>query len=106
MQTTRRKFTKEFKETAVRLWKTSGHSSDLVAKELGIDGSRLRHWASEMATHGSHSFPGLGNRQRMPSDLEEENLRLQKEVEKLKEEREILKKAWAFFSEHLNKPIR
>lgn len=105
MQKIRRKFSKEFKENAVRLWLTSGKSSDVVAKELDIDGSRLRHWASELNTHGPNSFPGVGKR-REKSGLEAENWRLKKELEQLREERDILKKAWAFFSSHLNNPTR
>jgi transposase len=106
VQKSRRKFSKEFKENAVRLWRTSGESSDYVAKQLDIDGSRLRHWASAIATHGPNSFPGVGKRHRMKSDLEEEVWQLKKKLEKVEEERDILKKAWDFFSSHLNNPTR
>lgn len=106
MKKPRRKFSKEFKEYAVRLWQTSGESSDHVAKQLDIDASNLRHWACEIATHGPNSFPGVGKRRRLKSDLEEEVWQLKKQLEKAEEERDILKKAWDFFSNHLNKPTR
>jgi len=101
----RRKFDKEFKEYAVRLWQTSEKSSSIVAKELGIDDSMLRHWASQLSKRGPNSFPGAGKRHK-GSDLEEENWRLKKELEQMREERDILKKAWAFFSNHLNNSTR
>ncbi len=106
MKQPRRKFSKEFKEYAVRLWQTSGESSDHVAKQLDIDGSMLRHWGCAIATHGPNSFPGAGQRQRIKSDLEEELWQLKKKLEQTEEERDILKKAWAFFSSHLNNPTR
>ena len=106
MKKPRRKFSKEFKEYAVRLWQTSGESSDHVAKQLDIDGSALRHWASDITTYGPNSFPGVGKRHRIKSDLEEENYQLKKQLEKIEEERDILKKAWDFFSTHLNNPTR
>ncbi len=105
MQKPRRKFDKEFKEYAVRLWQTSGKSSGIVAKELGIDDSMLRHWAAEIRDHGANSFPGVGKR-RQGNEIEEENWRLKKEVEQLRQERDILKKAWDFFSNHLDNSTR
>lgn len=106
MKKPRRKFSKEFKENAVRLWQTSGESSEAVAKQLDIDASSLRHWAGEIAIHGPNSFPGVGKRHRLKSDLEEEVWQLKKQLAKVQEERDILKKAWDFFSNHLNSPTR
>lgn len=106
MKKPRSKYSKEFKENAVRLWRASGESSDVVAKQLDIDGCMIRRWACQIATHGEHSFPGVGKRHRMNSDLEEELWLLKKKLEKVEEERDILKKAWDFFSNHLNNSTR
>lgn len=98
MSKKRKKYTKEFKESAVKLWQAGDKSSEFVAKELGINASMLRHWAAEYETYGERSFTGNGNK-RKGSELEEEMYKLRKELAEVKEERDILKKAWAFFSE-------
>lgn len=67
-----------------------------VAEDLGIDRSLLTRWKRELTTDPEHVFPGKG---RLKPD--EEELRcLRKEVEVLRQERDILKKATAFFAKH------
>ena len=90
----RRIFTKEFKESAMELYHSSGKSAKDVADDLGIDSTNLTRWLRETKEGETGSlkvFPGHGN----PRD--EEVARLRKEVSDLRETNEILKKAMAFF---------
>ena len=94
----RRQFSPEFKMEAVRLVEEEGRSTGAVARELGIRPDMLRTWrrAAEgrAGLKAEDVFPGNGQ---LPS-AEEEIRRLRREVETLKQEREILKKAAAFFA--------
>lgn len=87
-------YTKEFKEEAVRLVQTSGKPIAQIARELGISDSAIHAWRKEFAEHGKEAFPGKGHQ----TELEEENRRLKREVERLQQERDILKKAVSIFS--------
>jgi transposase-like protein len=90
----RRKYTKEFKESAVELYHSSGKTAKEIAGDLGIDRSNLSYWVKESEegkTNSLRVFPGQGN----PRD--EELYRLKKENTDLREANEILKKAMAFF---------
>ena len=89
----RRKFTREFKLESVRLSRQPGRSVGEVAKSLDIGEGLLRRWREEFASEGASAFPGSGKQ----SVLEEEVRRLRAENERLRMEREILKKATAFF---------
>ena len=81
-------FTAEFKHEAVQLALTSGKSKAHIARELGISDSALSAWCREAAEHGHEAFPGKGHQ----TALEEENHRLKRELEKVQQERDILKK--------------
>jgi transposase len=94
MAKTRRTFTPEFKAEAVRLVTEQGRSFVEAAHDLGIGESTLRNWRQAIAAGGEHAFPGRGN----PPAHEEELRRLRAEVKRLTMEREILKKATAFFA--------
>jgi transposase len=87
-------FTKEFKLEAIRLWKSSGRPAAVVARELGLRRNFLYKWATELEEHGAVAFPGKG---RQPAP-QEELARLQREVARLREERDILKKAAMYFA--------
>lgn len=87
-------YTKEFKEEAVRLAQTSGKPIAQIARELGISDSAIHGWRRELTQHGKEAFPGSGHQ----TPLEEENRRLKREVERLQQERDILKKAVSIFS--------
>src|SRR5579863_6716053 len=87
-------YTREFKEEAVRLAQTSGKSITQVARELGISDTSIHQWRKELTQHGKEAFPGSGYQ--MP--LEEENRRLKRELERVQQEREILKKVVSIFS--------
>jgi transposase len=87
----RKTYTKEFKEDAVKLLRSSGKPCTHVAKDLGISETALRKWNAKFDE--DNPFPGKGN----PRD--KEIYELKKEIKNLKEEREILKKAMAIFSQ-------
>ena len=91
---TRQRFTKDFKLEAIRLWKSSGRPAAAVARELGLRRNHLYKWQHELETHGEASFPGKGGRAHSPDEL----TRLRRENARLLEERDILKKAAAFFA--------
>jgi transposase-like protein len=86
----RRSYTPEFRAEAVRLVKSSGKSIPQIAKELDLTESALRNWIDKAE---EQSLPGA-----LTADEREELKRLRKEVKRLEMEREILKKAAAFFA--------
>jgi transposase len=90
----RRKFSREFKVEAVRLVRERGVSAAQAARDLGVHENVLRKWMKELAAASADAFPGHG--QMKPEQLEIDRLR--REVAKLKAERDILKKAAAFFA--------
>ena len=91
----RQRFTKEFKLEAVQLLKQSGRPAAEIARELGIPRNRLYKWAAQLEAHGT--FPGSGRQ----ANAAEELTRLRRENARLKEERDILKKAAAYFAKEL-----
>jgi transposase len=90
----RRKFAREFKIEAVKLVRERGVSVAQAGGELGVHENVLRKWVKEFGTDPVQAFPGHG--QMKPEQLEFERLR--REVSKLKAERDILKKAAAYFA--------
>jgi transposase len=94
MSQTRRGFTKEFKEDAVKLITEQGYKISEAARNLGISPSVLRRWKEQMEKDAEQAFPGKG----FISPEKEELYRLRKEVKRLQMERDILKKAAAFFA--------
>ena len=96
MATRRRRFTAEFKEDAVRLLKESGRPLDAVARELGVDSASLFEWREQFAAKLNATGP-LSDSERAELEV------LRKENKKLKEEKDILKKAAAFFAKESEK---
>jgi transposase len=93
----RKHFTPEFKEAAVRR-AASGDATVLeVARELGIRSDRLREWIAQAQGGSRHPRPAGGARA-VPLSVDEEVRQLRREVAQLREERDILKKAAAFFA--------
>jgi len=90
----RRKFTREFKLEAVKLIQERGVAVAQAARDLGVHGTVLRRWVQECVADSPQAFPGQG--QMKPDQFEIERLR--REVTKLKAERDILKKAAAYFA--------
>ena len=94
-----RKYTKEFKTEAVHLALKSPSVGD-TAKGLGIPAATLHTWISELKKGGNLALVDSSGAKDMAA-LIEENRRLQKELSVAKEEKEILKKAAAYFAQHL-----
>lgn len=91
-RTTRTTYTQEFRDEAVRLTVTSGKSVAQVARDLGIKVATLHEWRRH--ARYDHRLPVADN-----ETPEQQVKRLQKEVELLKQERDILKKAMAYFAQ-------
>lgn len=91
---TRRQFSREFKLEAVRLVKERGVSVAQAARDLDVHENVLRKWVREAASDPKHAFPGQGVMKPEQAELE----RLKKENAKLRMERDILKKAAAYFA--------
>ena len=94
MARSRRKHSAEFKREAVRLSREAGRTVGEVAANLGIDRGLLQRWRSELESHGAEAFPGNG---RLKAS-DEEVLQLRKDLARAQQERDILKKALAFFA--------
>lgn len=90
----RRKFTREFKLEAVRLIKERGVSVAQASRDLDVHQTQLRLWVKDFAGDPQHSFPGHGQMKPEAAEI----ARLKREVTKLKAERDILKKAAAYFA--------
>ena len=90
----RRKFSEEFKQQAARLVLEEGKSMAAVARELDLVPTALREWVERARADRTGGKTGLTTAER------EELARLRKENRILQEEREILKKAAAFFAKH------
>ena len=90
----RRRFTDEFKQQAVRLVLDEGKGVTAVARELDLVPSALTQWVKQARADRSKGRTGLTTAER------EELARLRRENRILQEEREILKKAAAFFAKH------
>ena len=90
----RRTYTAEFKTEAVKLVTEQGYSVAEAARSLGIHETLRRSWKQALEAQGAHAFPGNG---KLPP-LEEELRRLRAENKRLLAERDILKKAAAFFA--------
>lgn len=88
-------YTAEFKREAVRLAQTSDKPITQIAHELGISDTSIYQWRKELAVHGGEAFPGSGHQ----TALEEENRRLKRELERTRQERDILKKTVGFFAQ-------
>ena len=94
MAKSRRKYSAEFKREAVRLSREPGRTVGQAAANLGVDRSLLQRWRSEIESHGAEAFPGNGR----PKASDEEVLQLRKELARAQQERDILKKALAYFA--------
>ena len=89
----KRRFTKEFEAEAVRLLQTSGRTQREVADDLGIGLSTLVRWVGRSRDRLIEDPPAKGS-----EDVAAELKRLRRENEILRQERDILKRATAFFA--------
>ena len=88
-----RQYSREFKVQALELLSQSGMTITQAARDLGVSKSQLYKWQRAMVEDGAAAFPGRGNL--LPRD--EQMRRLKRDNERLRMERDILKKAAIFF---------
>ncbi len=88
--TKRKTYTKAFKQETVRLAEKQGYAQ--TGRDLGVNRTLIRKWKNKLDEHGKQAFPGNGN----PRD--EELARLHRELSRVQEENQILKKAVGIFS--------
>ncbi len=91
MGKTKPPYSGEFRDEAVRLVKSSGKPVSQIAQDLGVSYESLKHWIKQ-------SEIDRGNRHGLTTDEREELRRLRRENRVLQQEREILRKAAAFFA--------
>ncbi|ROR24742.1 transposase [Comamonas sp. BIGb0124] len=94
MERVRRTFSREFKLEAVKLVTERGVTVAQAAKDLDLHENVLRKWVREQRAAPQDAFPGQGKQ----TAQDQEIAQLRKEVAKLKMERDILKKAAAYFA--------
>jgi len=89
---TRKLYSREFKLETVKLVTERGMSRSQVARDMGIDVQTLRNWVKQFDVDNERAFPGHGH------PRHDEMVRLRRENEQLRQERDILKKARGIFS--------
>ncbi len=93
----RKTFTPEFKREAVQLLESGSRPASQIARELGIKRNQLYKWQTELTARGATAFPGSGMRKTRSDEVS----RLKHELARVTEERDILKKAAAYFAKEL-----
>ena len=93
---TRKHYSAEFKREAVQLLEQGNKEATQLARELGVRRNQLYKWKEEVDQHGESAFPGKGKRPKHAQN--EETAVLKAEVNQLREENEILKKAAIYFA--------
>jgi transposase len=91
---TRKQFTPEFKREAVQLVESGSRSASELARELGVRRNQLYKWQREFQARGTGAFPGSGARKERTTEI----ARLKRELARVTEERDIVKKAAAYFA--------
>lgn len=90
----RKTYTPEFKLQAVKMITEQHLSVTEVGRRLGVPAKRLHEWKKAVREYGAGAFPGAGHL----TPVEDELRRLRADVKRLEMERDILKKASAFFA--------
>ena len=91
----RREYTKEFKQEVVALSNEQGVSAAKVARDLGINPALLYRWRAEMRNNSTEAFPGKGRLKASDEEVRD----LKRELERVRMERDILKKALRVFAQ-------
>ena len=94
MQKVQKTYTQEFKREAVRLVQTSGKPIAQIARELGISDSSIHQWRKKWQNTAPKRFQAVDIRQ----PWRKKNPRLKRELERTRQERDILKKTVSIFS--------
>jgi transposase len=90
----RKKYPREFKLEAVKQLQSGQYSIAELARRLGVQEHDLRDWREQVEVKKDEAFPGAGRRGTEAAEI----AKLKRELEQVKEERDILKKAMAFFA--------
>ena len=90
----RRKFTREFKVEAAKLITARGVTVAQASRDLEVHATQLRKWVKDFGSDPGQAFPGHGQQKPEQAEI----ARLKREVARLKAERDILKKAAAYFA--------
>ena len=90
----RRRYDRQFKIDAVKMVTEGGKKMAEVARDLGLGHNQLARWKKELEAEREEAFPGKGKR----TAGEEEVRKLRRDLARVEEERDILKKALAVFS--------
>jgi transposase len=93
----RKRFTPEFKREAVRMLQSSDKAPADIARDLGIHRNQLYKWKEQFGNGGSRPTAGT----QLRSNGGDELTRLKRELERVKEERDIMRKAAAYFAKEL-----
>ena len=90
----RKRYPREFKLEAVKQMQSGRYSTAELARRLGVQEHDLRDWREQVEAKKEQAFPGAGRRSGDAAEI----ARLKRELEQVKEERDVLKKATAFFA--------
>ncbi|MFA7767792.1 transposase [Streptomyces sp. NRRL S-448] len=93
---TSKRYTAEFKRDAVALVRSSGRTVTEIAREIGVSAEGLRNWVNQDKTDRGEGSAGA-----LTTEEREELRRLRREVREVQAEKEILKKAAAFFAKEV-----
>ena len=91
----RRRFSREYKQEVAGMVLHGGHEIHVLSRELDLRPDMIQRWVKQYREDPEQSFPGQGR----PKERDQELLRLRRENRVLREERDILKKVVAIFSE-------
>ncbi len=94
----RKKYTREFKLEAVRMMVEQNRTAKDVEESLGIGRGLLYGWKSKLTAEGALAFPGNGKVNPHEAELRD----LRRELSRVRQERDILKKATAYFARESN----
>jgi len=96
MKQNRKKYDKAFKEEAIRLVMEEGRKLSEIERNLDISRGTLARWIREQKAGPEEAFPGKGRLKAKDDEIR----RLKNELKRTQEERDIIKKALAYFAEH------
>ena len=95
----RRKFDETFKREAVQNWLSSGKSAGVIAQELGLNANRLYTWRNRFAPAAALPPAAAGAKPGSPADLQSQLDATRRELARVREQRDILKKTLGILSE-------
>ena len=95
----RRKFDEAFKRAALENWHSSGKSATVIAQELGLKANRLYAWRQRFAPAPAGGIAGAGAKPSTLAELQSQLAAARREIARISEQRDILKKTLGILSE-------